>query len=401
MNLERKEGETENQYIWRIGQMVDAGQIDNWKTIAPILNKQLRNDETEYRDESAYRKKYQYAKMFYEDVFSKRESDEYLQELEEQKIELKKERVRLQDERTNKNKNIRIEARVEQKLDYLEKIIANQGKIDYKPLRLEQRKEIQIKSDNDLIVMLSDLHIGQNFASAWGRYNLEVAKDRMEEYLNKIIEIKDRHRSENCFISLQGDMISNSIHKSIAITNRENVIEQVIEASEMVTSFIAELSKHFNHITVASVVGNHSRIDKKEDALKDERLDTIIEWYAKRKLEAFDNIEFIDAFDNTITSFVVRGKHYVSCHGDYDSMNQNGLAKLSMMIGYFPYCVLLGHKHFPATTEINGIKMVQSGSMPGSGDDHTIELRLSGKPSQTVLVCNKDGIECNYTVELE
>ncbi|MBR2652883.1 MAG: hypothetical protein IKC22_00960 [Bacilli bacterium] len=401
MNLERKEGETENQYIWRIGQMIDAGQIDNWKTIAPILNKQLRNDETEYRDESAYRKKYQYAKMFYEDVFSKRESDEYLQELEEQKIELKKERVRLQDERTNKNKNIRIEARVEQKLDYLEKIIANQGKIDYKPLRPEQRKEIQIKSDNDLIVMLSDLHIGQNFASAWGRYNLEVAKDRMEEYLNKIIEIKDRHRSENCFISLQGDMISNSIHKSIAITNRENVIEQVIEASEMVTSFIAELSKHFNHITVASVAGNHSRIDKKEDALKDERLDTIIEWYAKRKLEAFDNIEFIDAFDNTITSFVVRGKHYVSCHGDYDSMNQNGLAKLSMMIGYFPYCVLLGHKHFPATTEINGIKMVQSGSMPGSGDDHTIELRLSGKPSQTVLVCNKDGIECNYTVELE
>jgi len=401
MNLERKEGETENQYIWRIGQMVDAGQIDNWKTIAPILNKQLRNDETEYRDESAYRKKYQYAKMFYEDVFSKRESDEYLQELEEQKIELKKERVRLQDERTNKNKNIRIEARVEQKLDYLEKIIANQGKIDYKPLSPEQRQNVQIKSDNDLIVMLSDLHIGQNFASAWGRYNLEVAKDRMKEYLNKIIEIKDRHHSENCFISLQGDMISNSIHKSIAITNRENVIEQVIEASEMVTSFIAELSKHFNHITVASVVGNHSRIDKKEDALKDERLDTIIEWYAKRKLEAFDNIEFIDAFDNTITSFVVRGKHYVSCHGDYDSMNQNGLAKLSMMIGYFPYCVLLGHKHFPATTEINGIKMVQSGSMPGSGDDHTIELRLSGKPSQTVLVCNKDGIECNYTVELE
>ncbi len=45
--------------------------------------------------------------------------------------------------------------------------------------------------------------------------------------------------------------------------------------------------------------------------------------------------------------------------------------------------------------------MVQSGSMPGSGDDHTIELRLSGKPSQTVLVCNKDGIECNYTVELK
>ena len=196
-------------------------------------------------------------------------------------------------------------------------------------------------------------------------------------------------------------MISNSIHKTIAITNRENVIEQVIEASEMVTAFLAELSKYFNNVTVASVVGNHSRIDKKEDALKDERLDTLIEWYAKKKLEDFDNIKFVEAFDNTFTSFVVRDKHYFVVHGDYDTMNQGGLAKLSMMAGYFPYCVLFGHRHFPATTEINGIKLVQSGSLPGSGDDHTIELRLSGKPSQTVLVCTEKGIECNYTVELD
>lgn len=401
MCFKKGEGETENQYIWRIGQMIDSGQIENWKSITPVLNQELRNDETEYRDESAYRKKYQYAKMFYEDVFLNKESNEYLDELEEQKREIKKERIKLQDERTNKNKDIRIEARVEQKLDYLEEVISKQGKIDYSPLKPEERQAIQIKSDNDLIVMLSDLHIGQNFSSAWGRYNLEVAKDRINQYLKKIIEIKDRHHSENCYVSLQGDMISNSIHKSIAITNRENVIEQVIEASEMVTSFLVELSKIFNNITVVSVVGNHSRIDKKEDALKDERLDTIIEWYAKRKLEDFDNINFIDSFDNTITAFIVRGKHYVSVHGDFDAMSQSGLAKLSMMIGFFPYCVLYGHKHFPASTEINGIKLIQAGSLPGSGDDHTIELRLSGKPSQTILVCTDKGIECNYTVELD
>ena len=85
MILERKEGESETQYIWRIGRMIDAGQIDNWKSITPTLNKELRADETEYRDESAYRKKYQYAKMFYDEIFSKREDDEYIKELEEQK----------------------------------------------------------------------------------------------------------------------------------------------------------------------------------------------------------------------------------------------------------------------------------------------------------------------------
>lgn len=400
MILERKEGETEIQYLWRVGKLVETGQVGSWKEITPTLNKQLR-EEDEYYDESAYRKKYQAAKKFYDEIFSQQGDDDFKKEQEELLREIKKEKIKLRDERTESNRGIRIEARVEDKLDYLEDIISKQGKIDYKPLKPEERKAIQIKSDNDLVIMLSDLHIGQTFASAWGRYDLEVAKDRMQQYLHKIIEIKDRHNSENCFVTLQGDMISNSIHKSIAITNRENVIEQVIEASEMVTSFLAELSKYFNNVTVASVVGNHSRIDKKEDALKDERLDTIIEWYAKSKLEDFENIEFVDAFDNTFTSFVVRDKVYFVVHGDYDQMNQSGLAKLSMMAGFFPYCVLFGHKHFPATTEINGIKLVQSGSLPGSGDDHTIELRLSGRPSQTVLVCTDKGIECNYTVELD
>ena len=400
MILERKEGETEIQYLWRVGKLVESGQVGSWKEITPTLNQQLR-EEDEYYDESAYRKKYQAAKKFYDEIFSQQGDEDFKKEQEELLREIKKEKIKLRDERTESNRGIRIEARVEDKLDYLEDIISKQGKIDYKPLKPEERQAIQIKSDNDLVIMLSDLHIGQTFASAWGRYDLEVAKDRIQQYLNKIIEIKDRHNSENCFVTLQGDMISNSIHKSIAITNRENVIEQVIEASEMVTAFLAELSKHFNNVTVASVVGNHSRIDKKEDALKDERLDTIIEWYAKSKLEDFENIEFVDAFDNTFTSFVVRDKVYFVVHGDYDQMNQSGLAKLSMMAGFFPYCVLFGHKHFPATTEINGIKLVQSGSLPGSGDDHTIELRLSGKPSQTVLVCTDKGIECNYTVELD
>lgn len=400
MILERKEGETEIQYLWRIGKMVDAGKIGSWKDITPTLNKQLREDD-EYYDESAYRKKYQAAKKFYDEIFSQQGDEDFKKEQEEILREIKKEKIKLRDERTESNRGIRIEARVEDKLDYFEKIIANQGKIDYKPLKPAERELIKTKSNNDLIIMLSDLHIGQTFDSAWGRYNLEVAKDRMNQYLNKIIEIKDRHNSENCFVTLQGDMISNSIHKTIAITNRENVIEQVISASEIITAFLAELSKIFNNVTVVSVVGNHSRIDKKEDALKDERLDTLIEWYAKSKLENFENIEFIEPYDNTFNCFVVRNKHYFIVHGDYDKFDMAGVAKLSMMAGYFPYCILFGHRHFPATTEINGIKLVQSGSFPGAGDDHTIELRLSGKPSQTVLVCNEDGIECNYTVELD
>lgn len=401
MDINRKEGENENQYIWRIGKMIDSGSIDNWKSITPTLNRELRGDETEYRDESAYRKKYQYAKMFYDDVFMQQKDDDYLNELKQQKEDIQKEKDKLRDERSVLNRHLRTEARVEEKLDYLEKVIKEQGKIDYEILKPAEREEIQVKSDNDLVVMFGDLHIGQNFASAWGIYDSSVAKDRVNQYINKILEIKNRHHSENCYVSLQGDMISNSIHKSLAITNSENVIEQIIMASEITASFLAKLANNFNKVIVASVVGNHSRIDRKEDALKDERLDSLIEWYAKNKLSNFSNVFFEEGIDNTVSGFWCRDKYYAVVHGDYDKFDGNGVSKLSMMIGFFPYCVLFGHRHYPSSTEVNGIKLVQSGSLPGSGDDHTVQLRLSGKPSQTVLVCSNKGIECNYTVEFD
>ncbi len=51
--------------------------------------------------------------------------------------------------------------------------------------------------------------------------------------------------------------------------------------------------------------------------------------------------------------------------------------------------------------ELNGVKVVQSGSLTGAGDSYTIEHRLTGKPSQTLLVCDENGIDCIYNVELK
>lgn len=388
--FKRHEEEDENAYIWRICENKDM--IGTWQDVCDLLNKELRH---EY-NESWYRKEYQSFQRLFNAIKDNVLDKEYLDTIDNKIRELEKQRVKLRDERAEHNKNVRIEARLEQKLDELEKVLVGQGKIDYNTKTLNP-----VVSDTDLIVMLSDLHIGQTFTSEWGQYNTDIAKDRMEKYLKEVIEIGRRHKAQNCFVSLQGDMISNSIHKTLAITNRENVIEQVILASELIASFIAQLSANFKEINVVSVVGNHSRIDRKEDALKDERLDSLITWYAKAKLSCLKNVHFLDSIDNTISSFSVRDKEYVSVHGDYDKFDMTGVSRLSMMLGFFPYCILFGHKHFPATSEINGIKLVQSGSFPGSGDDYTVELRLSGSPSQTVLVCNEDGIICNYTVDLK
>ena len=57
--------ENETQYVWRIGQEVDKGNM-TWQEAADIINQTWRDDEEHYFCESAYRKPFQYSKKFYE-----------------------------------------------------------------------------------------------------------------------------------------------------------------------------------------------------------------------------------------------------------------------------------------------------------------------------------------------
>jgi hypothetical protein len=70
-------------------------------------------------------------------------------------------------------------------------------------------------------------------------------------------------------------------------------------------------------------------------------------------------------------------------------------------LGFIPYAITYGHLHTCAVDESNGVKMIRSGSLAGSGDDYTVEKRLSGKPSQMVCVCNSKGVACYYPIELD
>lgn len=399
IEIKKKADETEEQFLWRIGQMVDSGQIENWKSINDIVNEELGIDEDKWRDESSFRKRYAAAKAFYNNCFSKMESEEYQKKLDLMNRELARNTIKYRDQRNAWNKQNYIDSRIEETLDILAEEISNQGKINF-----DIHENPIINSDTDLLCMLSDLHIGQTFKSYWGEYNTDITKERLNEYLNKILNIQAVHNSEKCFILMQGDVINGNIHRTIQVSNKENVIEQVKIAIELISSFCYELTKHFSHVYLFNVVGNHSRlIENKKDAMHNERLDDFIGWDVGRTLEHIDNFHIMSHrnLDNGITEINIRGKYYIGVHGDYDSFSKQGVLNLCSMLGYFPYACLYGHLHTPSYDEANGVKMIRSGSLSGSGDDYTIEKRLNGEPSQTVLVCDNEGIKCIYNISLK
>lgn len=387
----RFEGETDEELIYRITGEKDA--IGSWQGVADILNELLGTEYTE----SKFRKQRQaFDKMFSANQSKFSNDKAILDDIAEQRRLLERSKIQFRDERNAWQKQNYTTARVEQKLDYLEDVLEHQGKINF-----DIPNTVNINSDCDMLVMLSDLHIGQCFSSQFGEYNSDIARNRLNQYLNEIIKIQKRHNCENCFVSIQGDLISGNIHKAIAVTNRENIIDQIKLASEMISSFCYELTKAFKCVYTQDCSGNHSRLDRKDDALHSERLDDLIAWNVGTVLSHIPNFKILnDKLDIGIAKFDIRGKSYLATHGDFDSFSKQGVANLAFMIGFIPYAILCGHRHFPAMSDFSGVKMIQCGSLVGSGDDYTIEQRLTGKASQTVCICNDKGIECYYPIEL-
>lgn len=391
------ETENEFQYLWRLGQAKDSGLLDiDWNGIADLMNKYFGDPDKPY-SEAAWRKPYQQAKKFVEaGVFNKLSEDEYFKELRIQKQEIQKEKRKLYDERLDINRRLREESRLETTIEKFEEMLSNVATnryVTYSPTVLN--------SKNDMIVCLSDLHIGATYYGFDGTYDSLIAKDRLEKYLSEIIEIQKTHIAENCVCLLLGDLISGSIHKTISVTNKENVIEQVKLACEYISDFVYELGKHFKTVELRGVSGNHSRLEDKEDALLGERLDILIIWFIKSMLKNVKNISVIDEdIDDTLSTFFVRDRLYFGVHGDFDTTSDTSISKLVLWTKMTPYCVICGHKHYPAMTDVSGIKVVQSGSLGGSGDEYTRQKRLTGKPSQTVLIVNNQGIKCCYPIEL-
>ena len=397
VDIKKLPEETEEQFLWRIGQMVDSGKIENWSSINDIVNKELGIDEDKWRDESSFRKRYQAAKKFYNGCFSKMESNEYQEKLDAVNRELARKTIQFRDQRNAWQRQNYADARVNETLNLLEERLSEIGKIEF-----EDYENLQINGDNDLICCLSDLHIGQTFDTNFGEYNTSIARKRLDNYLLEIVKIGRRHNSENVYLNLLGDQISGNIHLSIQVSNKENVIEQVKISAELIVNFAVELSKYFKRVFIIGVAGNHSRlISNKDKDIKDERLDSLITWIVEQMTNHIDNIVVLHRnLDSGISDLLVRNKTYISVHGDNDSMNSNSVGKLCMMLGFFPYAILSGHRHTPAYQEFNGVKYIQSGSLAGSGDDYTLSKRLSGKANQTVLVCSEKGIDAIYNVEL-
>lgn len=382
------------------GKLVDRtlADVDYAELSVPLYGKALSSDTTRKAMYGSKRTIEVLEKEMLDRVSSSAEQS-VLSNLDAKMVELRKEQQKMFDQRAALNQVLRDRARAEE-LNAIITTAIQSADLPVLPDEVAVAEDIGRQSDNDLLVSLNDIHFGAVVENYWCRYDSDICAQMMRKYVERIVQIAKVHGSQNCYIWANGDMISGNIHYEIAVSNRENLVKQVMGVSELIAQFINALRPFFHHVHFTSVAGNHSRIGQKDKSILNERLDDLVEWYLVARMQNCRDVTIGsgEKIDTTMYALEVRGKTYVGVHGDFDPTPAH-IQSLQTMAQRPVYAVLLGHLHHCATNHVQGIRTIMAGSFQGM-DSFCVQRRIYGKPEQMVCVCDENGIVCSYEVEL-
>ena len=391
MNLLRNNGESFDECLWRLGTAKESNELSRtWFDISLFLNSEFN---LAY-DESAYRKRYKKMKQAAAVAEISDIPDVYNSLLIKNTRELEKKRVLLREQQAANRRTVRLEAHEDSFWNELKNSIQKLPEITQPPI-------IRKSTQHELIAMLSDIHYGLAFSSVYDQYSPKIAEMRVMEYANHLCELGRKEDCSTIHVLLMGDMISGIIHPTIRLENQQNIIEQIVGVSNLVSVFLMVLSKTFVNVRVSSVTGNHSRLSENlAESLRSERLDALISWFCKAKLENIKHITFLDeTLDSTVGLVEIMGKTYAFVHGDFDPDLKSAAVKISNLTNKKIDYILAGHMHI-AEARIEDVGYIRNGAVVTGGDDYTTKKRLFGPAVQVCSLASENGVDAIYPIKL-
>ena len=388
--LNRREGETDYEYCFRLSYAkVREGLDIDWQEIVNLCNLNWSADHCRKTMIGAIRH------QDYIDSKTKEqlESEQY-EKLIQKELELKKEKVKVQDLKTQVNKQIRELARkenlgeiLEEKLDKLPNQMINMNYINHTP------------SKKQGIAMISDVHYGMVVDNFLNKYNPDIAKERMDYLTDKIIEYSNLNNLDVMNVCLLGDMISGEQYLSVRLENRENLINQIINVSELLSEAIYKIALNVPFVTISIADGNHERVYNKKENLNKDNYTELIRKFLELKLKDVSNITFTEnVYDNNIISFECCGNTVVGLHGDKCKKDKVSYEMYNMLNKKIDI-ILMGHFHQISQDICYETIVYRNGSFIGT-DEYARNLNLNTYPTQKLLIVSELGVECCYDIRL-
>lgn len=313
-----------------------------------------------------------------------------------EKQELEKLKLQYQDQKREYRKHLRADSKFDHIKEEISKAIDRLPKFNFKNNYI---------SDNGICeasLLLSDWHYGIKNNNHWNKFDVNIANQRANLLKNKVVKYCKRHNVSTLHIEIIGDMVNGGIHLSSKVENEEDVVTQVMGISELLSTFIFELSNELENtkIKVYTLYGNHGRITpNKKESIDVENFERLIEWYLNIRFKNSNQIEVVkNTIDETFGLYTLKNnKNIVFSHGNYDKI-QNAIKNYSQLLKIFVDEVHLGHFHNYNEKDEYGSSLVINGTFSGT-DTYAKNLRLSGKPLQVLRIYDNDDT-CTYKISL-
>lgn len=268
-------------------------------------------------------------------------------------------------------------------------------------------EETEREEGNEMIVQISDWHIGYVINGCKGNYfNLEIAKQRIDKFIYEIRKYHHLYGIKHIHVVNTGDMIEQTyMRKNQSQFCEFGLSQQINETKRLIYYFLCALCE-FSTVEYDSIAGNHDRMagDKKE-VFKGDHADVII----KDDLIMFNEISGnkkltiapLDPFADEIIKEVNGTKHKFIHGHDKKSKNSKDAIKKEMSMDDDFYTLWRGHYHnFNIESENNGRYIVNCGCLSGY-NDYSTAFGCTTWASQVIGIIGNGKIELIKDVNLQ
>lgn len=305
-------------------------------------------------------------------------------------IKLARQKQKYQDLRRIENKAFREQARRENAiLEYNEELI----KVikSHKLPKFVYSKKKKIKKAKTGIVHITDVHFNELVNLSMNKYDFSIASKRLQKLADKAKQYFKVADVKNVFVAMTGDLMNSDRRPDEMLSEATNRSKATFLAVIILEQFLLDLAKDFD-VTVASVIGNESRVGKDigwVESVASDNYDYTI--YNILKLLFRDsNIRFLSG--NSVEQVVeIAGQNVLLLHGN--QIKASGVEKEIQKIkgkyisrGIKIDYVLFGHLHSSRL----GDTYARGSSVVGANAYSDSALQLESRAGQNLHIFSKD-----------
>jgi hypothetical protein len=286
---------------------------------------------------------------------------------------------------------LRDEARIDSLKDCIKEVVK-----DLKVLpELKNQFDDLVTTNNEAVMLLSDLHIGVDCDNFYNKYNSTIAAARLDKYVNDTVAYCKLMNIRRLNVLNLGDMIHGLIHTTSRIEQEFDVVTQIIIASELLAKALNKLQYAAPEVIYRSVTDNHSRsIANLKENIENENFYRLIDWYVEERLK--DSKIIFDKKANLDPSFVyfelLNGQTACAAHGHLDNINTS-VQNFSGLTHTFVDNIFLAHYHEEKVKNFRSATVFVNGSIVGP-EQYAISKRLVGVASQKLIIyCESSRID--------